>query len=339
MKQTKNFYASNLREVILNFPNQFEVGLKLAKNIKIKGSFRSVMVSGMGGSSLSADILKTYLSKTYFKNEKNRVFEIFQNRTYKLPREAYGGALNLFLSYSGNTEETLESLQEAIKSKLPSIGISTGGKLKEICKKNNIPCVILPSGIQPRYATGYFFSAMLQILKNCGLTNTSLEEISKLARKLEEDILELEKKGKNISRKIIGKTPIIYSAEDYQSLAMIWKIKINENAKTPAFWNYFPELNHNEMVGFTLPQAKFHILSLIPPKNHPQNLKRMEITAELLRKKEVGTTFVNMPGNNVFENIFSTLILGDWISYYLALAYGQDPTPVEMVEDFKKLLA
>jgi glucose/mannose-6-phosphate isomerase len=119
---------------------------------------------------------------------------------------------------------------------------------------------------------------------------------------------------------------------------MIWKIKINENAKTPAFWNYFPELNHNEMVGFTLPQAKFHILLLMSEKEHSQNIKRMKITSELLRKKGVETTFINMPGNDTFENIFSTLILGDWTSYYLALAYNQDPTPVEMVEDLKKLL-
>jgi glucose/mannose-6-phosphate isomerase len=338
-KKNKNLDKYNLRQVILDFPNQFEVGLELAKSAKAKGNFKSVVVSGMGGSSLPADILRTYLSETYFKGEKTKSFQIFQNRTYKLPREAYAGALNLFLSYSGNTEETIEALQESIKNGLPSIGIATGGRLEEICKKNNIPCVILPAGIQPRYATGYFFSAMLQLLKNCSIISANLEIIPKLAKKIGANILISEKEGKNIAKKIIGKTPIIYSTENYQSLAMIWKIKINENAKTPAFWNYFPELNHNEMVGFTLPQAKFHVLSLKNEKDHPQNLKRMEITSNLLKKQGIGTTFINMHQGDVFETIFSTLILGDWVSYYLALAYGQDPTPVDMVEDLKKLLA
>jgi glucose/mannose-6-phosphate isomerase len=329
---------SNLRQVILDFPKQFEVGLELAETIKIKGDFKSVTVSGMGGSSLPVDVLRTYLSETYFKDEKIKSFQIFQNRTYALPKEAYVNSLNVFSSYSGTTEETLASLKEALRNKLPSVGIAAGGELEEICKKNNIPCVVIPAGIQPRYATGYFFSAMLQILKNCGMVNMDLETIPKMAKKIGAGILISEKEGEKIARKLIGKTPIIYCTKNYQSLAMIWKIKINENAKTPAFWNYFPELNHNEMVGFTLPQAKFHVLSLMSGKEHSQNIKRMKITSELLRKKGIETTFINMPGNDVFETIFSTLILGDWTSYYLALAYNQDPTPVEMVEDLKKLL-
>jgi glucose/mannose-6-phosphate isomerase len=120
---------------------------------------------------------------------------------------------------------------------------------------------------------------------------------------------------------------------------MIWKIKINENAKTPAFYNFYPELNHNEMVGFTLPQGKFHVLTLLDKNDHPQNIRRMHITAKILKKKGVDTTIIEMENDNIFNTIFSTLLLGDWVSYYLALSYNQDPTPVDMVEDLKKQLA
>jgi glucose/mannose-6-phosphate isomerase len=340
MLKKQNLDKSNLRQVILDFPKQFEVGFQLAKDIKIKGNFKAIEISGMGGSSLPANILRTYLGELYLKNpSKSKSFPILQNRFYSLPHEAYDNALNFFLSYSGNTEETIESLKEAVKNNLPSVGIATGGKLEEICKKNNIPCVILPSGIQPRYATGYFFAAMFQILVNAKMISDETEKIAKLAQSLEKEILKSEKAGKAIAKKLTGKTPLIYSNPKYKSLAMIWKIKINENAKTPAFWNFYPELNHNEMVGFTLPQAKFHILTLLDRKDHPQNIRRMEITAQLLKKRGIGTTFVEMQGSNAFETIFLTLILGDWISYYLALAYNQDPTPVDMVEDLKKLLA
>ena len=340
MQKNNPLDRENLRQVIIDSPKQIAVGLKLAKNIKIKGNFKSLEISGMGGSSLPANILRIYLNDLYLKNpKKNKSLGIFQNRFYSLPHEAYDQCLNFFASYSGNTEETIASFKEAIKAKLPSVGFATDGKLAELCQKNNIPCVILPAGIQPRYATGYFFGAMFQVLVNSRIVENKDKELIILSKKLNHDILRLESRGKEIAKKLIGKTPIIYSSPKYKALAMIWKIKINENAKTPAFYNFFPELNHNEMVGFTLPQGKFHIITLIDKKDHPQNIKRMKITAELLKKKGIDSTLIEMPDANIFNTIFSTLILGDWVSYYLALAYKQDPTPVAIVEDLKKKLA
>jgi len=328
----KKIDKENFRQVILDFPKQFKTGFDTAKNIKPKGKFKSITVSGMGGSALPVDILKIYL------NEKETNLEIFQNRGYKLPPFAFDNSLNFLNSYSGTTEETLSSLEEALKNKLPAIGFAAGGKLIDICQKNSVPYAVLPAGIQPRCATGYFFSAMLQVLINAGMAEDETEEIVRSAEKIAENMNKLEEQGKKISDQLAEKTPIIYASEKFSKLAMIWKIKLNENAKTPAFWNFYPELNHNEMVGFTLPQAKFHIISLLDKNEHPQNIKRMKITAKLLEGKGIETTFVEIEGNNVFEKIFSTLLIGDWTSYHLALKYNQDPTPVKMVEDLKKLL-
>lgn len=334
-----NIDKENLKQVIIDSPKQFAEGLRLAKNIEIKGNFKSLEISGMGGSSLPANLLRIYLNSLYRENPKgNQRFGIYQNRDYSLPHEAYDECLNFFASYSGNTEETISSLEEAIKAKLPSIGFATGGKLAELCRENNIPCIILPSGIQPRYATGYFFGAMMQVLINLGMAEDCSHKLIEMAAKLEADALRLEEKGKELAKKLIGKTPIIYSTPRYKSVAMIWKIKINENAKTPAFHNFYPELNHNEMIGFTLPQSKFHIITLKDKKDNPKNIKRMEVTAKLLNAKGIETTTIEMEDGNIFNTIFSTLLLGDWVSYYLALEYGQDPTPVDMVEDLKKQL-
>lgn len=330
----------NLRQIIIDSAKQFSDGMNLAKDIKIEGKFKSLEISGMGGSSLPANILRIYLSSLYAKNRTDKKrFGIFQNRFYTLPHEAYDNCLNFFASYSGNTEETIASLKEAIRHKLPSIGFATGGELVELCKKNNVPCVILPAGIQPRYATGYFFAAMFQVLVNSGMVEDKTNELVRLSAKLALDIKKFENQGKKLAKKLAGKTPIIYSSPRYKSIAMIWKIKFNENAKTPAFYNFFPELNHNEMVGFTLPQGKFHIITLLDKQDHPQDIKRMQITAKLLRKKGIETTIIEMEDSNIFNTIFTTLLLGDWTSYYLALEYGQDPTPVDMVEDLKKQLA
>lgn len=336
----ENIDKQNLRQVIIDSPKQIEAGLKLAQNINISGNFNSLMVSGMGGSSLPANILRIYLNELYIRNpEKNKRIGIFQNRSYSLPPESYENCLNFFSSYSGNTEETVSSFKEAIKNNLPSVGFASGGKILDMCRENNIPCVAFPSGIQPRYAVGYSFAAMFQVLSNIGMIEDKAEELAGLSKKLKQTALTLEEKGRELAGKLTGKIPVIYSSAKFKSLAMLWKIKINENAKIPAFWNFYPELNHNEMVGFTRPLGKFHVITLLDKSDHPQNIKRVKITADLLSQKGVETAIVEMEDDNVFNTVFSTLLLGDWVSYYLALANHQDPTPVDMVEDLKKLLA
>jgi glucose/mannose-6-phosphate isomerase len=329
---------SNLRQVILDSAGQFKKGLELAKDIKPAGDFKSIMISGMGGSALPGNILRIYFNDLFKRSDSSRRLAIYQNRFYSLPPEAYNNCLNFICSYSGNTEETISSFKEALENNLPSVGISSGGEVEKMCRENNVPCIKLPSGIQPRMANGYFFASIFQILVNTRLVADKTDELVKLSESLKEKTEGLENKGKEIAKKLIGKTLIIYSSAKFKSLAMMWKIKFNENSKVPAFYNFFPELNHNEMVGFTNPKAKFFILMLKDPDDHPQNLKRFDITAKLLKEKGIETEMISMEDSHIFYKIFSTLCLGDWISYYLALEYNQDPTPVEMVEKFKDLL-
>lgn len=332
---------SNLRRMILESPNQFVVGFEQAKDAKLSGSFKQVMISGMGGSALPGNLLRIYLNDLY-KREKQPKIGIYQNRFYTLPPESYHECLNIICSYSGNTEETISAFNEAIKNGLPCIGVSAGGELEEICLKNNIPHVKLPipfPNFQPRIGTGYFFAAIYQILVNHKLAPDNSFEILELTKKLREEMGDLEERGRLLAKKIVGKTPVVYTTTSFKALAMVWKIKFNENAKTPAFWNYFPELNHNEMIGFTNPQGKFIIIMLRDPKDHSLNSKRFDVTAGLLKKKNVEVEMINLQGREIFFEIFWSIILGDFTSYYLALEYNQDPTPVDMVEELKGLLA
>lgn len=330
----------NLRKVILDEASQLMEGLKLAEGIKVAGQFESITISGMGGSALPGNILRIFVNNTFAKGEKR--LAIYQNRFYSLPPEAYKHSLNIACSYSGNTEETIASLKECIKHKLPTVGISHGGKIKEMCQKNNLPYIELPypyENFQPRMATGYFVFAIFQLLINCQLVEFDVSGLKRTAECLEKRIQNYESHGKRLAKKLKGKTPIIYSSTYFKSLASIWKIKINENAKTPAFWNYFPELNHNEMVGFTLPQADFFFLMLKDDKDHPQNKKRFSVMKKMMKKQGMNSEIIAIEGKDLFEKVFATLALGDWTSYYLALEYGIDPTPVEMVEKFKKIIS
>lgn len=323
---------SNLRQVILDSADQFSKGLELAEEIIIKKSFDTLVVSGMGGSALPADLMEI------FAKAKKANLRVIANRFYHLPPEAYGNALNIVCSYSGNTEETLSSLEEAIEKKLEIVGISAGGKLEEICKTNNLPFVRLPGGIQPRIATGYFFGALYRILVNAKILSDETETMLELAGWLKSEQADLEKQGEGIAQKLFEKTPIIYSSERLGAIAKNWKIKINENAKTTAFWNFFPELNHNEMVGFTNPRAQYFVVMLQDPDDDPRNTKRFEVTRKLLSENKIESFTVSIPKEPIFYQIFWTLNLGDWTSYHLALKYGQDPEPVEMVEKFKELI-
>lgn len=334
--------TSNLRKMIAESPDQFRVGFDLAKGVKVPGQFKSIMISGMGGSALPGNLLRIYLNDL-FKAERphEQPLSIYQNRSYDLPPESFHECLNFICSYSGNTEETIASFEEALQNNLPCIALSAGGKVEEMAKAHGVPHIKLPipyENFQPRVGTGYFFGVMFQILVNQGLVSDTTEALLQEAEQLKERMPLLEEQGKELAKKLVGKTPVIYSTAKYKSVAMVWKIKLNENAKTPAFWNFFPELNHNEMVGWTLPQGKFVVLMLRDVATHPQVLKRFEITAQLLRKQGVSVEILDMEGGSVYSKVFTSIALGDFASYFLALEYGQDPTPVVMVEELKKLL-
>lgn len=331
---------SNFRQMILESPSQFRIGMERAGGIRVEGDFDKIMISGMGGSALPGNLFRIYLNDL-FRADGKKPLPVFQNRFYGLPPESFDRCLHLACSYSGNTEETLAAFEEGIAAGLPTVGLSAGGKLEERCRETGTPHVKLPMpspDFQPRIGTGYFFGALFALLANHNLIPDARAELLGSADRLPLQMEEMEKQGKEIAALLAGKTPVVYASVKYKAVAMVWKIKLNENAKTPAFWNFFPELNHNEMVGFTNPQAPFALVMLRDPQDHPKNLARFEATAGLLRERGITVEIIDMPGEDVFGKIFGSILLADFTSYHLALTYGIDPTPVEMVEKLKKML-
>ena len=317
-----------MKQDILDFPKQFAQGLKLAKDIKIKGEFDNVVVSGMGGSAWPAEILSAWLD-----------LSIKINRTYQLPLR--GKSLAIFSSYSGNTEEPLTAYQEAIKKGLITAAITSGGQLKELCQKNSTPFVEIPTGLVPRMATGYIFTALYSILANSGLIKDKSSEILEMAKNLEP--AQQEKQGQDLAKKLKSKIPIIYTSDKLKVLGYIWKIKFNENSNSPSFTHYFPELNHNELEGMTHEKEcdfhdkpVFHCLILKDSQDYPRIQKRMDLTAEMLNQTGLPTEIIDLFGQTLLEKIFSSALLADWTSYYLAQEYQTDPLAEETIEEFKK---
>ena len=310
-----------------DFPNQIKKGWELAENLSFKDIDR-IVLTGMGGSALCGKLLKSYLYKTF-----KTPFEI--NTNYDLPEYINKKTLLIVSSYSGNTEETIEAFRIGNRKGCQILIIAHGGKLEELARKLNKPFIKLPHAIQPRLSYGYSFFALLRLFQNSNLINNHDKEIQELTMKLRRDVYK--EKAQQLAKKLEGKIPIIYSSEKLFSVAYKWKINFNENSKVHSFCNFFPELNHNEMVGYTKLNGNYYILIIKDEYDHTKIKKRMSIMKKLIQPK-IPVLDLELKGSSDLIKVFSTIYLGDWTSYFLALINNIDPTPVDIVEDFKKKL-
>ncbi len=282
------------------------------------------IVCGMGGSCWYTEIVNALLFD-------RTVVDTCSN--YVAPAWAEKDTLVIASSYSGNTEETLAVL-ESMKGKAEYLaGITAGGQLLTKFQEYNIPFLqIMATGIQPRMSTLCNLAYLLHLLHHYGLSKDWRSEFMELETFLSG--IDFETSAKQIAEEIGDKVPVIYSAAQAVSAAKAWKICINENSKTQAFYNYFPELNHNEMCGFTNMRMNPCFIFLHSSLDHPKNAKRMDVTKEMLQGKG-NFIDVDLKGETLLQQLSYALVMGYWVSYYVALANHVDPTPVDMVEDFK----
>ncbi len=327
---------SNFRQIILDFPRQLVEPLEFFNQIYLKRRrFNKIILAGMGGSALVGDLL--YLLKAKGSPSFNLALPVFVHRTYGLPPDCDENSLLLCISYSGNTEEIISVFEEAQKKGIEMAGIASGGQLAEFFQKNKTPWVKIPAGVPSRCSLGWQLSATAKIFVGYGLLpQDTLDNLSLSTQNLNSQFLE--NGAKLFCPKLAHKIPVIYSSEENKALARILKIQFNENTKIPAFFNSFPELNHNEMVGWTKNFGPFLFLFLKDKDDLPRVQKRMDLTAQILKELGLPIEFLEIKGSNILEKIFQSLIFGDWLSYHLALFYGVDPTPVELVEELKKRL-
>lgn len=314
-----------IKEDIQNFSGQFLYEPELA-NSDSSISRDGCVLAGMGGSHLAGEILKVY----------DPEINLIIHNNYGLPKlKNINNKLIILSSYSGDTEEVIDAFEEAQLRNLKTISISTGGKLLGLTKDSGRPYIVLPENkIQPRMALGFSFLAILRALGEEG----KLDEVRKAMSDFNPS--EHESKGKKIAEEIGGKIPVIYSSEKNKPLAYIWKVKFNETAKIPCFFNVFPELNHSEMAGFEMADysSQFSPIILKSENDDPRILKRMEATQNLLVQKGMKVITQEIRGNSPIEEIFSSIIMADWASLYLAEKMGLNPEEVPVVEKFKKLI-
>ena len=316
--------SQNMWKVIKDFPAQCREALGLPRGISASGNISNIVVAGMGGSAVGGDFLKIYLSDANI--------PVYVNRDYKLPKFVDENSLVFVVSYSGNTEETLSALADAKQRNAQVIGITSGGKLAEECEK----VIQIPSGMQPRAALGYTFFPMLGVLHNTNIARVKNDDLNEMLEILKQTD-KFNDAGEALSKKLKEKIPIIYASEALGAIAFRWKTQINENAKMPAFYNVFSEMNHNEIAGYKSMDHKFGVVMIRDKNDNDRIKKRMDICREIM-EQYVNVEEVETQGESLLARMFSTIFLGDYVSYHMALSNRVDPSPVEIIEGMKKKL-
>ena len=327
-------------EHVLDLGNQLKKELETSTKFVID-SYKDLLIVGMGGSGVSGDVLKLVMNETTSINvEVRKAYGIPEVTADRKPK-------CLFISYSGNTEETVEAVNDAIKYNLDWSVISSGGILLDLALKHNKPYVKVPSGLQPRAAFGLMTKAVMHFVSSdesrkylelCNQAGDYINEIiaNQSENKLLEHALTISKEINTKSSVIYGGTPLTYL------VAQRWKTQINENAKSKAFVGYMPEIHHNEILSWEANKKdsknNYQLLFLRSPDENTQVKKRFELTKEIIGDKVNISEINNISSENIISNLFHLTLLGDLVSVYMAENLNIDPYNINSIEQLKKLL-
>tara|TARA_B110000438_G_scaffold76885_1_gene77084 strand:- start:3243 stop:4283 length:1041 start_codon:yes stop_codon:yes gene_type:complete len=342
---TSRYDPENMFSSIWSFPENLEDALKLGDSIQLKQNYEninSIVVAGMGGSAIGGDVVSV-LGNSYIK------IPFTVCRGYSLPNWVNENTLVICSSYSGNTEETLSTLDDALKKNAKVCGITTGGKIGEKLKELGKDMVLIPSGLQPRAALAFSFIPIAKLLEKAELLDLKIKKwITKTIYSLKSSReIYSEESAENpvyeLAKKIHKKLPIIYSDNSTLGVAAVrLKGQICENGKMLAYNNNLPELNHNEIVGWENNQNLFNDLFVLWLTDEDDNSRikhRQDITQSILKQSGVNQFVIQVTGNSFQERFLLMIHYGDWLSYWCAILHGTNPSPVEKISRLKEELS
>lgn len=344
--------ADSMHEHLTRFPEYCLAGWDEAARLQVPSEYHKtnkVIISGMGGSGISGALISDLLLS------QNGPL-VYVHRGYDLPPWADEDTLVIICSYSGDTEETIEVFQQAVAEKLKILVVTAGGVLGEKCNELGIPVCDVPISAQPRATLGFVVCALARIFVDLEFVSSQIVPINHIVDLLKktngniglESTVDEKNAAKVLAKNLVGKTPVIYAGGFLSNVALRWATQMNENANRWAFSQAFPELNHNSVVAYQQQQqesSEWCVLLLRSPLLHERILSRYQATCELLVKYAISHEVVDFTASQVSEGVddlfgqlLSGILFGDWVSYYLAILEGIDPTPVKPIADLKKRL-
>jgi len=347
LKLIKKLDASDMLKLISGLPEQcqeaHDIGMKTSID-KPGQKINNIVFAGLGGSAIGADIVRVYLQ-----NELKIPISVCRN--YTLPEFVSDSTLLFCSSYSGNTEETLSAFEDGLKRKVFIVTMGSGGRLKEMSLKNGFRHIDIPSGFPPRTAVGYMSITVLAVLAKLGLIRDRSADVKELYSALsdlrDKEIgpeVPLEKNiSKQIAEKLYGRYSIIYGTSNTtEAMSIRWRGQLAENSKTLSSSHVFPEMNHNEIVGWGFPEKllkDFKVIILSDKNDHKRTLERIRISRAIIGKSGAEIIEIKRDKGGLLARAYSLMYIGDFVSFYLAVLNNIDPTPVKSVDYLKSELA
>ncbi len=327
---------SDMKTLIAQFPENITEALEIASKAKIsapKHEIKNVLICGMGGSGIGGRLVAKWL-------EDELSVPVAFALDYGIPGFVSKNTLVIGSSYSGNTEETLSSVHQALEKGAQLIGITSGGKMLDLCNENNYDVVVVPGGNPPRSALAYSLVQLLHIFAELGMSSKMrLEEMAKARDLIVSEQDSIREIGLEMASFVHGNVPIFYSTTDYEPVLVRARQQFNENGKNLGWSHAIPEMNHNELVGWGGGDDRFALIVLETDDMHPRNAKRLEITKATIAKKTKHLMTVKSKGKSRIERSIYLINIVDWASLYITDLNGADPIDIEIIDYLKDELS
>ncbi len=324
-------------KMIARFPEQLAEALALAQNVTLKkhnAPLRSIFISGLGGSGIGGNFVQEFVRPVC-------KLPVVVSKGYQAPAWVNKHTLAICSSYSGNTEETLSTLEQLLTTGAQIVCIASSGRLIEIAKQKGLDYVQVPGGwSSPRACLGFSVVAQLAVLRAAKLIPLKLlTQVGAAQKMLAKDQAAIQKSARKIAAVLVGKTPVIYAADHNEAVAVRWRQQVNENAKMLAWHHVLPEMNHNELVGWRDNRPDVAVIWLRNKDDFQRTSIRMDISKEIIGQVAGSSTEIWSKGKSPIEKALYLVHLGDWMSFYLAELRKVDPVEIKVIDRLKGELA
>lgn len=324
-----------MKALVQDFTNQLKEAKSIAEKAVISEgkNIRNILITGLGGSGIGGTIISELIAD-------GCSVPVTINKDYFLPAFVNETTLVIISSYSGNTEETLSAMQVAISKKAQIVCITSGGKVLELAKQHQFDFIEIPGGKPPRSCIGFGVVEMIKVLVAKGFADKNLfSDLDKAIELLDKENESIKTEAKKIAEQLVNKFPILYSLGSCEGTVVRFRQQINENSKMLCSHNTFPEMNHNELVGWTTPNKDLVVITFHTSFDYARTKKRYEVCKPIFEKYSAGVIDITAKGTSKLEQFFYLINIGDWISCYIADLRGIDPVEVNVIDRLKGELA
>lgn len=325
-----------MKTLVENFSKQLAEAISIGDKAKLspsKNNISNVLICGLGGSGIGGSIVAQLAAPT-------AKVPIDTSKGYFIPGYVNESTLVIISSYSGNTEETLQCMESAIKKNAKVVCVTSGGTVEKIAKEKGLDHIIVPGGMPPRSCLGYSLVQLFYILGFHKIINDNYKkELQAAIKLLDDEETNIVAEATSIAKKIIGKIPVVYATTYNEGIAIRLRQQFNENSKILCWHHIIPEMNHNELVGWTEKNDNLAVLFLLDKDEYSRNTARVEINKEVIKKYTSTVIEIHSKGNSAIEKAIYFIHLGDWLSVILGLSRGADLMEIKVIEHLKSALS